>query len=158
MPTYTIPAQHVDNDPNHTPVHNQLATAAANSRYFIDVRDTTYGAQFDGVTNDTSSLQNALNAAGAAAGTGVAGVQMPFGTAVTTLPLVIPKGVTLRGCGGPTASGDDKRLGYGTVIKPASSFSNPTYGAYATAVILILDDTPGSGGNTNGFRLEDFWI
>lgn len=65
-------------------------------RSFLDVRD--YGAKGDGTTDDTATIQAALDAAAAAASP-TRTVIVPAGTYVVT-QVQLPAGVTLRGAGG----------------------------------------------------------
>jgi len=62
---------------------------------FTNVKDPTYGAVGDGVTDDTTHIQAALTAAGTPKGI----VFFPAGTYRTTAKLTVPTGVHLWGAG-----------------------------------------------------------
>lgn len=83
-----------------TPVATPTTSGKAKELVF-NIMD--YGAKVDGATNDTTAIQNALNAAGSAVGTGPSGpttsvVYIPAGITTVT-SLVIPNFVTLKGAG-----------------------------------------------------------
>lgn len=94
-----------------------------------------YGALGNGVNDDTSAIQDALNLAG------VGGkVTLPAGTYRTSAPLMIPPYVTFEGVHGNVIITSN----FGTVIKPLSSWAQ---GSLPGAVIVICDQTTG-GYNT----------
>lgn len=106
-----------------------VSTARANlnvaQRYMFDVRD--YGAKGDGVTNDTTSINSAINAAVAAGG---GTVYLPHGTySISTVLLIYGSNIVLRG--------ENKG---NTIIKPVSGFTND----------VIATSAPGTAG-TAGF-------
>ncbi|MET7687975.1 glycosyl hydrolase family 28-related protein [Streptomyces sp. NPDC005483] len=124
---------------------------------WINATKTPYSATGDGTTDDTTALQNALNAAGTG-GT----VYLPAGTYRTSAPLTIPPGVTLR-----SSHGDhfDNLSGWTQInarIKPLASFSGVSairildapLGGYAAKsceqrlLDLTLDGTALPGGNS----------
>jgi len=112
-----------------------------------------YGADPTGASDSTTAIQNAIDAAAPGQT-----VYLPTGTYKTSGPLVIQKSMVLRGTRGSTGSGDDAAADFGTIIKPDAGWSNPTYSAYASGVILMLDQTPGTGGATLGVAVRDLWI
>jgi len=69
----------------------------ATAGIFYNVKSPEYGAVGDGVANDTTAIQNAMNAAGAAGG-GI--VFFPEGTYRVTTTLAVPQGASLWGVGG----------------------------------------------------------
>ncbi|MFD7639966.1 glycosyl hydrolase family 28-related protein [Kitasatospora sp. NPDC059795] len=97
---------------------------------WIDVREA-FGAKGDGAADDTTALQNALNAAGPG---GV--VVLPNGNYRISAPLKVPSGVRVQGSGSSWYSGGGVRE---TVINASSSFSGNQ--------LLLLDGTV-SGGST----------
>ncbi|HEV2412812.1 MAG TPA: glycosyl hydrolase family 28-related protein [Candidatus Saccharimonadales bacterium] len=127
------------------------SSVSAGSTDWINVK--LYGAKGDGSTDDTTSIQNAINAA-----TAGQVVYFPQGIYVTSKPLVLQKAVVLMGTRGSTASGYDASIDAGSIIKPSAGWTNPTYSAYASAAILMLDQTPGTGGATPGIALRDIWV
>jgi Pectate lyase superfamily protein len=79
-----------------------------------------YGADPTGKTDSTVAIQDALTAAAPGQV-----VYLPLGTYLISSPLVIQtNGVTLRGCHGATASGNDASLDVGSV--PRFHRSSPT--------------------------------
>jgi hypothetical protein len=104
----------------------------------FNVKDPTYGAVGDGSTNDTTALQNAINAAWAAPG---GTVYLPFGVYKITAALTVPSGsgeLHIRGSGRSrsfTGGVDgDPAAGQGSVIRQTST----------TADALFF--TPGASG------------
>jgi hypothetical protein len=99
----------------------------------------SYGATGNGSTDDTTAIQNALNAA-------VSGqvVYLAEGTYKTSAPLTIPQGVTLMGASGGFAIpignyGIGALPVSGTIIKPSSAFT-PTSGNGAAVICLTAGD------------------
>lgn len=66
----------------------------ASTTNFYNVKNSPYNAKGDGVTDDTSSIQSALNAASSAGG---GTVYMPQGVYKVSTHLSVPSGVELRG-------------------------------------------------------------
>jgi len=120
---------------------------------WINVTDSPYDADDTGQTDASSAINAAITAAPEG---GV--VYLPTGIFLIAAPIVLQKSVTLLGDHGATSSGDDASKDYGTVIEVAPTFANPTWSDFATAAILCLDHSPGTGGTTTGIRLRDFWI
>ncbi|MEE9219990.1 MAG: glycosyl hydrolase family 28-related protein [candidate division NC10 bacterium] len=76
-------------------VATNLSTAiAASLAIYFNVKDTTFGAEGNGTTDDVIPIQDAIDAASAAGG-GV--VFFPAGTYRITATLVVPAGVSLLG-------------------------------------------------------------
>jgi Endopolygalacturonase len=71
---------------------------------FYNVK-TSYGAKGDGVGNDTTAIQNALNAAGSSGG---GTVYLPAGIYRIDTHLTVPANVELRGCEDVPHKGDAK--------------------------------------------------
>ena len=102
-----------------------------------------YGAKGDGTTDDTSSIQTALNAANSGAV-----VFMPYGNYVVSSSLTIPPGITLQGSSrtfwfpseGGTANGV---LAPQSKIVPSASFSG-------TAVLKMVDKDTGGYSAASG--------
>ena len=98
---------------------------------------TQYGAVGDGTTDDTTAIQNAVNAAASSGGI----VYLPVGTYVTSSPITIPSKVTLRsatrGFGSPI---DNYQLSglpvSGAILKPSSSFSG--------SAVVLMDNSAGT--------------
>ena len=70
-----------------TKVHNRMIDGAV-----VNAQD--YGATGDGVTDDTTAIQAAIDAVYDAGG---GEVRFPYATYITTKPLIVPKGVSLVG-------------------------------------------------------------
>lgn len=66
----------------------------ASTSNFYNVMNSPYNAKGDGITDDTSAIQSALNAAGSAGG---GTVYMPVGLYKISTHLSVPSGVELRG-------------------------------------------------------------
>lgn len=118
-----------------------MALGAATKQYvdkrvqWIDAR--TYGAVGDGTTDDTTAIQNALNAAP------YGGVVALHGSHATTAPLLIPPQVGLRGIHGENLDQQQK-----PTLIPKVSFSG-------SAVVKLVDQATGSYAVTsNDQRLE----
>jgi Pectate lyase superfamily protein len=133
------------------------AEAAAGSATpdWINVTDSPYDADPTGTTDASSAINSAIAASPAG---GV--VYLPTGIFLIAGPIVLQKSVTLLGDHGATSSGDDASEFSGTIIRVASTFTNPAWSDFATAAILCLDQSPGTNGSasTLGIRLRDFWI
>lgn len=131
------------------------AAAGTSTPDWINVTDSPYNANSTGKTDASSAINSAIAASPAG---GV--VYLPAGTFLIAEPIVLQKSVTLLGDHGATSSGDDASKFFGTVIRVASTFANPTWSPFATAAILCLDQSPGTNGSasTLGIRLRDFWI
>lgn len=84
---------------------NAIETGVTASGIWYNVKDPAYGAKGDGLNDDTTAIQAAINAAGAAGG---GTVYFPAGTYRTTSTLTISSfGVVLQGagCGTPDEFG-----------------------------------------------------
>jgi hypothetical protein len=103
----------------------------------FDVTDPAYGAVFDGVTDDTSAIQDALDACNSAGG---GAVDMPNGTAIISEPLIVYSNVTLRGQGMNV-----------TILKTSANASTAVTGG---AIIKELEENNGS----DNLVLEGFTI
>ena len=86
-----VHAQFLGGDINQ-PIYLPAATESSDTPDWINVMD--YGAVGDGVTDDTTAIQNALNAANVNGG-GI--VYLPLATYLISSPLHIPPYVTLQG-------------------------------------------------------------
>jgi hypothetical protein len=132
MTFMTLPQSPVTSgEAGHLTDHNNIAaglqalwTAAVEG--IIDVTAPPYNAKVDGVTDDTTAIQNALNAASPGQV-----VWLPPRTAVTSAPLTVPPQVGLSGL---HSSHLDTTSA--SVIKPSASFSG-------AAVILLVDQSTG---------------
>lgn len=68
-------------------------------------------------------------------------------------------GVDISGVHGATPSGDDAGSLLGTVISATSTFANPSFASFATAIILGIDGNPGTGTTrVQGLRIRDLWV
>jgi len=131
-----------------TSAQNQAATATTRlGDIAFNVKD--YGATGDGTTDDTTALQNALNAAYSDSASAPQGktVYLPAGTYRTSAPLVIPPYVTLRGSYAMRGTNIQK-----STIRPLSSFSG--------AAVLSMVDAATGGYSTpsEGQRFIDISI
>lgn len=100
---------------NGTATNLQVAVAAV-AGLFFNVKDPTYGAKGDGATDDTTAIQNCMNAAGAVKGT----VIFPAGTYRHTSVLSPPTGVSLWGVG---SAGSVLSLDHGTADQLSYNYS-----------------------------------
>jgi Pectate lyase superfamily protein len=96
----------------------------------------TYGAVGDGVVDDTSAIQQALNNASFGQI-----VYMPPGKYATSSPLLIPPGVSFEGPSFTRTPYSPAAATQGATIYPAATFS--TSGSIPSAVIVIVDQTTG---------------
>lgn len=80
------------------------AAVAGVAGLFFNVKDPTYGAVADGVADDTTAIQNCINAAGVVKGI----VFFPAGTYRITSALNVLLGVSMWGVGGGGSSGGTK--------------------------------------------------
>jgi hypothetical protein len=131
---------------------------------WLNVMNPPYMATGTGTTDDTKAIQAALDAAAPGQV-----VYLPRGKYLISAPLVIQtNGVTLRGCHGATASGNDASLDLGSVLVLSSTFTNSnSWSSLVTGAIVIIQLNPGAGQGTmanpssnqvSGVRLFDFWI
>lgn len=119
----------------------------------VNVKD--YGAEGDGTTDDTTAIQNAIDAAETLAGTvGSASVYFPGGAYLISSTLTVQQDcIELVGCGG----GADSSLsgvgpGVGSVLVPSADFANNTY------VLNVSNDSknrPLAGVRMRGFRIHE---
>lgn len=104
---------------------NVYGVTLTNLLDWINAQETPYNAKGDGVTDDTTAIQNALNAA-PRGGT----VYLPPGTYAISAPLTIPPQVRLLGSAGTHLDSTT------CSIKPLASFSG-------ASVLLLVDQTTG---------------
>lgn len=132
---------------------DDLPLAQLDARYNLVVNAAQYGATGNGSADDTAAIQAALDAASPGQT-----VYLPAGVYVTSAPLTVPSRVVLRGESGLNVSdaGD-----YGTVIKPAGSFSGVSViyladaGAavtYGGSVMSLAVDGANLTGTVDGIR------
>lgn len=103
---------------------------------WINVKAPPYNAAGDGISDDTSAINNALIAAGTG-GT----VFLPAGTYKISSAITFPQAstnLTLRG-NGPNAGNTNSAVLGATIIKPAA-------GAQYDAIVTTLPPTPGNAG------------
>lgn len=151
-------------DPSHVGQYGNItADGTITASAFVGV----VGGGPTGVTNvpasldptgaaDSLAIANALAALPATGGV----IQLLPGIIINKPIVIQQNGVTLRGIAGPEApSGDAAGKGFGTTIKVAAGFTNPSFGAFATGAILVMDQSPGVAGNpTFGINIRDLWI
>ncbi len=116
--------------------HAQVRTQQDKSRDFFNVKD--FGVKFDGVTDDTTAFQNALNDINAAGG---GTIRLPAGS-VKLGPITIPAGVSIKGEGKYTTK----------IIPRASSITLFTAVSLSQTVISDLCISCGSTASVNGFK------
>lgn len=111
-------------------------------------------------SGDTSGVKDVANINGLKGIAGNTEIKLSRGTFYLSTPLIIDQnGIQITGGGGPGISTDDNSLKLGTVLTLTSTFTNPQYGAFATAGILMMDQGPGAAGNpTRGARVRDLWV
>ncbi len=100
-----------------TNVANDISSRRPAKTNLYVVTDSAWGANGDGVSDDTAAIQSALTAAGGAGG-GI--VYLPAGKYTLTSTLDVPGGVELRGSFETrhrTSSGADGK-GKGTILRP----------------------------------------
>ncbi len=100
-----------------TNVANDISARRPTKTNLYVVTDAAWGANGDGVSDDTAAIQSALTAAGGAGG-GI--VYLPAGKYTLTSTLDVPGGVELRGSFETrhrTSSGADGK-GKGTILRP----------------------------------------
>lgn len=119
---------------------------------------TAEGADNTGATDATAAINDALTAAATKTTppddsnpNGSAVVYLPVGTYMTTGPLNIPKGVTLRGATPTNHSGDGQTQDFGSVIKPAGTWSTTE----PVAGVITLN---ASSGPLARSAIESLWI
>lgn len=98
---------------------------------WIDVKD--FGAKGNGVTDDTISIQNALNTAASSQ----ALVWMPAGTYAIS-SITIPTGVSLRGTGNGTIITNVSTFSSGNLINIANSAANVDLGNFKISLPLTF--------------------
>lgn len=113
----------------------------ASASPFIDVTNTTYGADANGTTDDTTAIQAAIDVVEALGG-GV--VWLPAGTYKTTATLTLYDGVRLLGAGN-SYNGTGGSTGKGTVLKvtgnaPGITINGATGYGFEIANMHILGD------------------
>lgn len=119
--------------------HNDDGTLIGDLR-FISVKDDTYGAAGDGITDDTTAVQAALDAANANGG----GVFFPSGTYVVT-GLTVPPQVVLQGVNGNS---------YLTTPQPPVSCLKLK--AASTSPLIAPDDT--GTPDSVGVKIKDLML
>jgi lysophospholipase L1-like esterase len=113
--------------------------SGASSTEWLNVKSATYGAKGDGVTDDTTAIQAAVDSAGYG---GV--VYFPPGIYQTAQPIDLPRGVTLQGSHsnlmvGPGMVGDE----WACYLRAAPTFTTG-------AMINIIGDDDGEHPAING--------
>lgn len=112
------------------------ASSGGGTPSWLNVKN--FGAKGDNTTDDTTDIQNALNAAG---NDGI--VYFPPGSYRTTKPLLLPPGVTMLGFKQRRPRNSfmsDPNLGDAAVISPRSTFSG--------AAVILVQDTLSGGWST----------
>jgi hypothetical protein len=121
--------------PPKTPadVLKNIGAAPAGQSGTVNVK--SFGAKVDGVTNDTSAVQSAINWA-AANGRGI--VDIPGGTCCVNAQITIPYGVRLRGAGG----GENWNTGDGVTWGTSTSYATRILwtGGFVNANIIYFAD------------------
>jgi hypothetical protein len=122
----------------------QTISTSANGTDWLNVK-TGYGAKGDGSTDDTTAIQNAINAASPGQT-----IYFPVGTYVTSAPLIISKRIVLMGSDAgygynvyaagypPSNNGIEPTAIAGSIIKPSSSWAQ---GSAAYAAVLLFTST-----------------
>ena len=108
---------------------------ALSNRFGQELSVKDHGAAGDGSTNDTTAIQATLNAVYAAGG-GVA--MVPPGTYMVTAPLVVPRGVVLRGKGREVSTIKAKTGWSGSYLVDIGNVANaqPAFGCRCEAITL----------------------
>jgi len=135
---------------NFLPTGTGAQPVSVNSKLAETVSVKDFGAVGDGVANDTTAIQNALNS-------GARTVFIPKGTYNITAPLQMSSGTSLIGEGGG-------QYDSGTVIKKAtttvgtgSNVTGAVTDSYAVNAMLIMthaDDTFAFNNTVEGIRFE----
>lgn len=119
---------------------------AAAALGLFNPKDATYGAKFDGVTNDRPAIQAAALAAGAVGGV----LFLPYGVAIVGTQVYIPAGVIVRGQG----------RGATTVRRASGSITNGD--ANNTGAVFMAGPTDGTlytaGAHGSGMTYMDLTV
>jgi hypothetical protein len=124
---------------------------------WINVTQTPYNADNTGTNDATAAINKALSDAGRASlYPNGAVVYLPVGTYLTSAPLTVPHGVTLRGATPLNQSADGQTQDWGSVLKPSASGTIKTWtnGTNVNGVISI----DGTSATLSRMAVEDIWI
>jgi len=154
--TVTIPPDRSAGDTGHVADHNNISgdlTVLWNASTDILNVKAVGGAVGNGVNDDTTAINNTLNAASPGQV-----VYLPYGQYLTSGPLLMPPGVSLRGPSGAVQSGGGTGANYGAVIKPNGAWS--AGGLPVSGVITLIDIVSSGSANTvvNRIDIRDLWI
>jgi hypothetical protein len=118
LSNYAVTQSKAFSIPLPTPKPSPTPSAMSQS---LSINVKNFGAKCDGVTNDTTSIQNALNSASSS---GNLTVLLPFGTCKITSGLILPSNITLQGTSisAPDAIGK----AHNTSVIDASSLTSGT--------------------------------
>lgn len=119
------------------------AVADSNDYFWV----TDYGAAGNGVTDDSSAIQDAIDALPARGGT----VYFPSGTYLIKMPLAVPSGTSLLGEGSESAPG-------GSTLRAGTNMTTLVQGDATSSAnsCISMQCLTFDGGSSNGFTVD--WI